>query len=507
MRNKLFLFLFILVAENVFGDNSPFWGSLKPGQYSTGFQVLNRYDYGRPYIRKYDYEGNMASGERGRPIQINIWYPAKSGGTPMSLSDYVHFTATEDLSELTPEKKQQSESRFIKARWFQGAPEETLRQLLQKNSATVRDAQHADGKFPLVVIANSSGLSSPMGQFVLAEYLASHGYIVASSPARGGQLPVLGSRDAHVQMQDLQFVIGTLHEFPSIDRDRLGVIGFGMGGLSAALLSMQNSDVDAFVSLDSFLANRFGYSLVFQNSLYKPNQLTVPILHITSQQPAEDTDYAFFQAVKFAPVEYLRLKDLGPADFSSLGMLKSFLPPPKEGKVANTKLGYETICIYTQNFLDASLHKNSTASQFLKNNPEQNEIPADFAKVEFKAAIKTPPTEQQFVEILRKQGAQKGAEIQREFSKLDPEIRIYDPDSLYELADEYAQNKKTDDAVAVLKLCIEGFPDYWESYDRIGKIYMDSGNKQLAIENLSKSIELNPENPETTEALKKLRES
>src|SRR5262245_8656398 len=127
MRNKLFLFLFIFVAGNVFGDNSQFWGSLKPGQYSTGFQVLNQYDHGRPYIKKYDYEGNMASGERGRPMQINVWYPAKPGGTPMFLSDYVHVTAVEDFSELTADRKQQSETRFVKARWFQGAPEETLR--------------------------------------------------------------------------------------------------------------------------------------------------------------------------------------------------------------------------------------------------------------------------------------------------------------------------------------------------------------------------------------------
>src|SRR5215813_11848265 len=103
MRNKLFLFLMILVAGNVFGNDSQFWGSLKAGQYSAGFQVINQYDYSRPYIRKYDYEGKMASGERGRPIQINIWYPAKAGGKAMTLSDYVHLTSIEDLSELTAE--------------------------------------------------------------------------------------------------------------------------------------------------------------------------------------------------------------------------------------------------------------------------------------------------------------------------------------------------------------------------------------------------------------------
>jgi|GEM_PF-4330406 len=508
MRNKIFLFLIVAISGNLFAGDSPFWGELKPGPYAIGFEIQNRYDYGRPYIKKFDYEGNLASGERARPLQINIWYPAKPGqSTAMRLADYVHLTGVEDFSELTTDRINQSEARFIHAPWFQGAPENRLRQILNMPAAAVRNSIHAEGRFPLVVLANSTSLSSPSGQFILAEFLASHGYIVASAPSRGAQTTAYGSRDSSVQMQDLEFLIASLHDYTALDRDKLALIGFGMGGLGVALLAMHNSDVDALVSLDSALANRFGYSLIFQNSLYKPNQLSVPILHITAQEPNEDTDYAFFKAVKFSPVEYLRLKGLTSPDFSAVGMLKSLLPPPKDGKTANTKLGYETLCVYTEKFLEAELHKNSVSTRFLQNKPEQNGIPADFASVEFKAAIKTPPTEQQFVEIIRKQGTQKGLEIQKEFAVLDPQIAIYDTDALFALAEEYTQNKKFEEAVAVLNLCVDRYPDYWESYDRIGRIYMNNGNKQLAIDHLSKSIELNPDNPETAAALKTLRES
>ncbi len=500
---KIIFLLISFFAGNLFAAQSPFSGDLKAGSYASGFQVIGKYDYGRPYKRKIDYDGKLVSGERARPIQINVWYPAKPNQKPaMLLADYVHLVATEDLGKLRLKGEEESEKRFLQGRWFQGLPEDKVKELLIKSVNAVRDAEHAEGSFPLVVIANSGSLSAPFSQFVLAEFLASHGYIVASVPSRGAQSPGLSSRDSGVQMQDLQFLIGQLHDYPSIDRDKLALVGFGLGGLSTALLAMHNTDVDALISLDSLLASRFGYSLIFQNSFYKPNQLTIPILHITAQEANEDTDYAFFKAAKFSPAQYVKLKGLTPPDFSAIGMLKAMLPPPKEGPTADTKLGYQTLCTYVHHFLNANLKKDSASKEFLRARSA-----GDFTLVEFKQAVKTPPTEEQFVQIVRAEGTQKAAAIQKEFSTLVPDYRLYDPDVLFPIAAEYAQAKKTEEAVAVLNLCVEAFPDYWECYDQIGRIHMNSGNKQLAIENLNKSLDLNPENPETAEMLKKLKES
>src|SRR5688500_7058370 len=120
---------------------------------------------------------------------------------------------------------------------------------------------------------------------------------------------------------------------------------------------MQNTDVDALVSLDSTVGHRWGYSLIFQNSLYKPNQLTVPVLHVTAQEATPDTDLTFFRTSVFAPVQYVKLKGLTPPDFSAVGMLKSMvqMPAPKEGQLPDTKLGYETLVTYVHHFLNAHL--------------------------------------------------------------------------------------------------------------------------------------------------------
>ncbi len=506
-KHLIILFLILLSGTTLFATESAFRGALEPGPHAVGFQILPRFDYGRPYKLKTDYDGNKISGERARPIQINVWYPAENSGQPgMPLSEYVHLTSIEETpGELTDQGKQQSENSFLKARWFQGYPEDGLKELLQKQTAAIRNGRPADGKYPLIVIANSTGIAAPFGHFVLAEYLARHGYVVASIPTRGAQSPALDIRDTAVQMQDIQFTIAALHDHPAVDPDRLALVGFGWGGVATALLAMHNPDVDAMISLDSAPANKFGFSILFKSSFYQPNQFRIPLLHITNQEENPYAENSFFKGTKFSSAQYVKIKGLSAADFSSFAMIKALLPA-KEGR-PDVKSGYEALCVYVHQFLNATVKKEAAGKQYLQNKPEDNGLPAGLVSVEFKSAIKTPPTDQQFAEILRTKGIEKAAAIQHEFAALDPQFRIYDSDVLLGVAGEYAQARKFDEAIAVLKLCQEVYPDDSEIFDQMGYIYMNSGNKQLAVENFSKSLDLNPDNPETAAALKKLQES
>lgn len=52
----------------------------------------------------------------------------------------------------------------------------------------------------------------------------------------------------------------------------------------------------------------------------------------------------------------------------------------------------------------------------------------------------------------------------------------------------------------------EEYPKFWNAYDSIGEAYMKAGQKDLAIENYQKSVELNPQNQGGIDALKKLRD-
>lgn len=61
-------------------------------------------------------------------------------------------------------------------------------------------------------------------------------------------------------------------------------------------------------------------------------------------------------------------------------------------------------------------------------------------------------------------------------------------------------------ALPVFKLEVQDYPKYWNAYDSLGEAYMKAGQKDLAIENYQKSIELNPKNQNGIDYLKKLRE-
>jgi tetratricopeptide (TPR) repeat protein len=63
---------------------------------------------------------------------------------------------------------------------------------------------------------------------------------------------------------------------------------------------------------------------------------------------------------------------------------------------------------------------------------------------------------------------------------------------------------KLKEAIEVFKLNVEAYPKGFNTYDSLGEAYMDYGNNELAILNYKKSIELNPENTNAVEMLKRL---
>jgi hypothetical protein len=54
--------------------------------------------------------------------------------------------------------------------------------------------------------------------------------------------------------------------------------------------------------------------------------------------------------------------------------------------------------------------------------------------------------------------------------------------------------KKLDDAIAVLKLNTELYPDSWNVFDSLGEAYADAGQKDMAIVNYRRSLAINPHN-------------
>jgi CubicO group peptidase (beta-lactamase class C family) len=63
---------------------------------------------------------------------------------------------------------------------------------------------------------------------------------------------------------------------------------------------------------------------------------------------------------------------------------------------------------------------------------------------------------------------------------------------------------KVKEAIEIFKLNIEAYPQSSNVYDSLGEAYMVNGDKELAIKNYQRSLELNPQNTNAVEMLKKL---
>lgn len=80
-------------------------------------------------------------------------------------------------------------------------------------------------------------------------------------------------------------------------------------------------------------------------------------------------------------------------------------------------------------------------------------------------------------------------------------------DQMNRLGYDLLGRKRMKDAIEVFKLNVEDYPQSSNTYDSLGEAYMLDGNKELAIKNYERSVELNPKNTTGAETLKKLRET
>jgi tetratricopeptide (TPR) repeat protein len=62
------------------------------------------------------------------------------------------------------------------------------------------------------------------------------------------------------------------------------------------------------------------------------------------------------------------------------------------------------------------------------------------------------------------------------------------------------------DAITVFQRNVDDYPQSGNVYDSLGEAYMKVGQKELAIQNYEKSLQLDPKNKNAVEMLKKLKE-
>ncbi|MEK6372462.1 MAG: serine hydrolase [Acidobacteriota bacterium] len=92
----------------------------------------------------------------------------------------------------------------------------------------------------------------------------------------------------------------------------------------------------------------------------------------------------------------------------------------------------------------------------------------------------------------------------RELKTKSPQTFDFSEPELNRLGYTLLQRGRVTDAIDVFLLNVEAYPKSWNVYDSLAEAYAVHGDRDLAIANYKKSIELNPQNTSGVEALQRL---
>ncbi len=107
-------------------------------------------------------------------------------------------------------------------------------------------------------------------------------------------------------------------------------------------------------------------------------------------------------------------------------------------------------------------------------------------------------------DTVRSKDVQAAIKQYRDLKATQAEAYDFSEGQLNRLGYQLLEMKRVKDSIEIFKLNVEMFPKAFNTYDSLGDAYRETGDKQLAIQNYKKSLELNPKNTGAVEKLKKL---
>jgi len=314
------LVLLFFPRYSSFAQTFPLWDSLDVGSYKVGFKLIETFDYSRIY----NHTAQKGTLESARPIRIYLWYPAQTKKTgSLTIQSFLKMAA-DDFGSLPKETVNQLKESSIPVQLKKGLNKESLEELMKKHTASILNAPHNSGSFPLIVMGQGLYYESPFTHLVLCEFLASHGYIVATSPLFGThyRLVNLNVIDLETQIRDMEFVISQVCNLPCVHPAQLGIIGFDMGGMAGIILAMRNPSVDAFISLDSGILFKHSSGLPQNHSNYDEDLFRIPWMHITQARfvPTSLNISSTMDRKKYGDSYLILANTVNHSDFTSYAM-------------------------------------------------------------------------------------------------------------------------------------------------------------------------------------------
>ncbi|MCX2680651.1 dienelactone hydrolase family protein [Galbibacter sp. EGI 63066] len=509
MRLTILKILILFQANLIAAQTSLEEIDLENGKYNVGFQHYTTSDSTRTYSRIYDYTNKKIT----RPIPVSIWYPSEENvvnGEPLVVLDYLEILKKEEEWEHLPNEQILN--------WFDYPNTPANQKHLVEQTTAYAKAEFEKGKFPVIVYAPGLHRSS-IENFALCEYLASHGFVVISSPSRGTETRWFSNNNAkemETQARDVEFLMKEAGKFPIANYDKIALMGFSAGGLSNIIVQNRNDNVKAIVSLDG--KERYAYELLNQSPFFDAQNIDVPYIHMAQKDIPElvlkedhinaelNTKFQLFDSLSKSRAYRLKFHNLTHGYFSTLDVLFANRDKRQDKSDAEIMESYKWVATYTLNFLEATLNKDKNASKFIENNPRNHGATNSLVTLKIKQPEKDEFTFRDFNDLASNRNYENLLQLYDSIAKMHPSLEIPEGHLNY-LGLQLVFNPNTSlQGIHVFLLATKLYPNSANLYDSLAEGYLFMDNKEKAIESFEKVLELNSQNQNAISRLEQLRE-
>jgi len=508
---KIFLFLVLLLVAYI-SEASNFHPPNVAGTYSVGFRVVQQYDRAHVYKQRIDLtSGVPATGERARPVQTLIWYPAKrSSGKPLHYGDYVRLAATETVfARSTAEVDQLVAAALVEN--YSTLDSQQCRLEMEQPMLATREADAAPKKFPVIIYAPGSS-SSAYENADLCEYLASHGYIVLASASLGVNTRgmTLDLEGAEAQASDITFLVGYAATLAQADNAKVAVVGYSFGGLANVLAAAHDDRIGALVALDGSV--RY-YPAIVQAATYAtPERLALPMLYLGGKPATAEAmnrykqipTYSLLNQLKYADLYNVTMYTMEHAAFQSESLRLG--PEQRFGEYTRDEaaLAYGWMENYVLAFLNAYVKGDAGASKFLTSAPKANGVPAHLLSIDVHQAEGDPPLLTTLAAEFAKHNYTTVAEIYRAMTKNAPTFKPTER-ALISWGEPFLDEKRYAPAIEIYELVNALYPDSPRAAFYLALAYDKNKDSAHAIESYQRVLSFWPDMSEAKQSISRLR--
>ena len=467
----------------------PLWDALPPGPFDVGFRVLYRLDRSRVWGPTPD---SALRGEFARPIRMSLWYPAqrKTSAPQMRYREYVEFAAPDPYFARLNGLLEARDTTSLRE-MFAGA-ERYYSDALALPMAARRNAPPARQRFPLVMYSQGWNSSHQSDNVVLAEFLASHGYVVAAVPQVGETVIDLTLRinpvDLETQMRDVEFAMGVAQMLPFVDRRKIALMGWSMGGVVSLWIAGRNPKIDAVVGLDaSFRAHDF-VNLTMGSPYFDIRRLRAPLLALqsgnTKYTPGQDDRVV--DSMHLAERFVGRVADITHGDFSDFPMFARLFPVAILDRTADqASRGHDTVCRMVKLFLDGVLKEDGPALNMLRS--------AEFNGLTLtRHEAATIPSEEDFVAMAQRDGVPQTVTRLKQLQVAHAELVIIRYPVMTRLGYRLLHEGRPDAAIDAFRLNTEAYPTSSDGFDSLADGYLAKADSSSARRAYERVLELLP---------------